>query len=214
MSTEPTSSFIDPYDGAPSSSEPPPLDYFDDLGDAAVQAEPATLERLTILAQNSRDLEREIGDRTVELAELQAKYDKIMRDQIPTIMEELGMAEFKLTDGSVVSWKEDFRCGLTDERKPVAFAWLEEKGFDGIIKTKVLSEFGKGEMERAKEAQAALEKAGFGASLDRSVHPMTLKSFVKEQLEEGNSALPMETFGVFPFKQAKIKLPAVKKSRK
>lgn len=191
----------------------PQIDYFDDIPDAALQAEPATLERLTILAANSKDLEREITDATVALAELQSKHDKIMKDQIPGIMAELGLAEFKMTDGSVISVKEDVKCGITEEHKPAAWLWLEENDFDGIIKTKVGVEFGKGEMESAEKAIEALQAAGFAASMDRAVHPSTLKSFVKEQLEAGTN-LPLATFGVWPFKMAKIKAPAVKKARK
>jgi hypothetical protein len=187
---------------------PFPIDYFDD--NVEEMALPATLERLTILAADSKRLESEISADAVALAEKQAKQDKILRELIPNVMTELGMSQFKLTDGSVVEVKDDLRAGITEANKPAAFKWLEDEHYDGIIKTKVMSEFGKGEASKVAEAVAALEKAGFSASTDRSVHPATLKSFVKERLEEGDS-IPVELFGVFEFKIAKIKLPKAKK---
>lgn len=193
-----------------------PIDYFDDLegsGFERVDAEPATLERLTTLAARAKELEAEIATDTTALAEKQAALEKITRAQIPTIMEELGMEEFKLADGSSVSVKNDVKCGITEENKPVAFEWLRKHGFDGIIKTKLTSEFGKGEDARAKAARDTLVKAGFDASVSESVHAMTLKSFVKEQLELGTS-IPMKEFGVYEFKEAKIKAPAKKKVRR
>jgi hypothetical protein len=187
---------------------------FVDMGDFVRDAEvhePATLERLTALAAKAKSLEAEISKDTVELEEKQSALNKIMRDQIPTIMEELALDELKMSDGSKLSVSEEIRCGISEERKGRAFKWLEDNNFDGIIKTKVVAEFGKGDMENARLAKATLERDGFSPSLDRSVHPATLKSFVKEQLEKGNASLPMDVFGVFPFKQAKIRLPGKRK---
>lgn len=185
-----------------------PIDFFDGLPDAPVEA--ATLELLSRLAKESSELEAEINRDTGQLEEKNAKLMKLLRVRIPEIMSTLGMEEFKLTDGSVVSVKEDIKCGITEANKPSAFAWLEEKNFDGIIKTKVATDFGKGEIEKAKEVMALLEQAGFHGSMDRSIHPATLKSFVKERLENGD-AIPIDTFGIFEFKMAKIKLPKAKK---
>jgi hypothetical protein len=185
-----------------------PLDYFDDVPTAPVEV--ATLELLARLAHESSALEAEILRDSVALEEKNAALSKLMRVRIPEIMGTLGMEEFKLTDGSVVSVKADIKCGITEVNKPAAFAWLEKEHFDGIIKTNVAAQFGKGEMEKAKEALELLEKAGFSGSMDRSIHSATLKSFVKERLENGDN-IPVDTFGIFEFKMAKIKLPKPKK---
>lgn len=183
------------------------IDYFED-GDAPKAEKPvATLERLTELATRAKELEREIDADTVLLEEKRGEYDRIVRVHIPTVMDELGMEEFKLVDGSKVTVKNDIKCGLTEERKPAAFQWLRETQNDGIIKTLVSLSFGKGEAAQAQEAVEALHQAGFGnAATDDSVHPSTLKSFVKECLENGVS-IPLDTFGVFEYKIAKIALP-------
>lgn len=186
----------------------PAIDYF---GDAPIAAPaPASLAELAKVAKESVDLETEINKDVVALEEKNAKLAKMRRVVIPEMMATLGMEEFKLTDGSTVSVKSDIKCGISEANKPAAYSWLEANNFDGIVKTNVKAEFGKGEMEDAKKALEALEAAGVHGSLDRSIHPATLKSFVKEQLEAGMN-IPMETFGVFEFKEAKIKLPKVRK---
>jgi hypothetical protein len=43
---------------------------------------------------------------------------------------------------------------------------------------------------------AKLSDMGYMAVRAESVHPQTLKSFVKEQIEKG-SPVPVDTFGVF-----------------
>jgi hypothetical protein len=192
-------------------SEAEVIDYFEDEGED--QAPPATLERLIELANKASTLETEINDANVSLAEKMDERNKIVRDLIPSVMEELGMAKFTMTDGSLIDVKEHINASIKEEFKAAAFKWLEEHEKDGIIKTKVLSEFGKGEMDDAKKALKAIEDAGFSGILDRSVHPMTLKSFVKEQLEEGIN-IPLDVFGVFQFKEAKITLPKTSKPKR
>lgn len=192
---------------------PEGIDYFDDV--PPKEAEPATLELLTKLAHEQIDLEKQVNDDSVALAEKQERLNRLQRVRIPDIMSELGMEEFKLTDGTVISAKGDIKANITEANKPAAFKWLEEHDFDGIIKTNVAVQFGKGEMDDAKKAMDALKEAGFVGSMERSIHPSTLKSFVKEQLEKGSTeagdSIPIETFGIFEFKLAKIKLPKAKK---
>src|SRR4029077_11348875 len=108
----------------------------------------------------------EINADTVALAEKQESLNRLQRVRIPEIMATLGMEEFKLTDGSVVSVKADIKTSITEANKPAAYAWLEEHNYDGIIKTNVGVQFGKGEMEDAKKAVAALEQAGYHGNME------------------------------------------------
>lgn len=191
-------------------TENPPIDYFDDLPEKKVEV--ATLQLLARLANESKELEASIQTKSVDLAEDQSKLDALLRKRIPEIMKELGMEEFKLTDGSKVSVKADVKCAITEANKPKAFEWLETTNNDGIIKTKVGVDFGKGEMEEAKKAVDALHDIGLAATMDRAVHPATLKSFVKEMLENGVN-IPIDVFGIFEFTVAKITLPKVGKPK-
>lgn len=187
-----------------------PIDFFADQGEE-VEVSENTIERLTGLANAATELRAKIDDMTVALAEEQEALIKIVCMQIPNIMAELGMKEFKMEDGRSVSVDPKLRVSIPEQHRPTAFRWLEEHNFDGIIKTKVQAEFGKGEIEDARKARDALADAGYSASLDRSIHPATLKSFVKERLGEGET-LP-DAFSIFEYNEAVIKSPKGKKKK-
>lgn len=181
-----------------------PAEMFDDL--PPMEAPVATLERLRDLAKEMQGLESKIADATVALADLQGQLDRISMRTIPDIMAELAMESFTLDDGYKLEVKPDIKASITAENKPAAHLWLREHNFDGIIKTKVMAEFGKGEMEEAEAALKKLTDAGISATMDESVHSATLKSFVKERMELGE-AIPTSTFGVYEFKKTKITAP-------
>ena len=209
------------------------IDYFED----EIQPEGATLERLLEYADEITLLEAEIADDTVKLAEKNEKLKKLTQKTVPGIMKELQLKSFKLKDGSELLVEDKIQASIPASKKAEAFEWLEKYHFDGIIKTSVSVSFGKGEMEKAKEAQKVLAEKGVIATIDRSVHPATLTSFVKERLAAAaeepqekatvDSAdgfddapgeetlkipnLPQDIFSVFEFEQCKIKLPKKKK---
>jgi hypothetical protein len=194
-----------------------PIDYFDDINVQDI-APPATLERLAALAKEAKELEDVIHGEHVALEEKRAKLDKLYGMLIPNIMDELGMKEFKLVDGSKVEVKDDIRTSILVVNRGAAFDWLEKHDFDGIIKTKVISDFARGEMEKAQAAVDLLAANGVAGSIDRNIHAATLKSFVKERLaeagEEGVVEFPRDLFGVYEFKVAKITLPKPTKAKK
>lgn len=182
----------------------PEIDYFADLPPME-ESDPITLERLTMLAADARELTSEIDKDTIALEEKKGRLTRILTERIPNIMDSLGMELFRLQDGAEISVKDDVKCSLSEDRKPAAFTWLEENDYDGIIKTTVTAAFNKGEIEQAKKALEILSASGFLAELDRTIHPQTLKAFVKERLEIADSGFPVETFGVFEYRIAKIK---------
>jgi hypothetical protein len=72
-----------------------------------------------------------------------------------------------------------------------------------LVKNTISANFGMGEDNLAKDFyQSALDR-GFQVDKKEAVHPMTLKSFVKEMTENG-SEFPSDLFGAFIGKKAKI----------
>jgi hypothetical protein len=192
----------------------PDIDYFEGQADAqaAAEAEPMTLQRFVAMANEAKQIENDINELTIQVKDKGDRLQKILRDLIPSAMKELGLQTFSLTDGTKIEIKQVTHASISQDNKTDAFAWLEEHEFDGIIKTEVNANFGKGEMDEAKRAVDALTAAGFEASLERNVHPSTLRSFIIEQLEAGTD-IPLKTFGVFQFDEAKINRPKPKRSR-
>lgn len=141
------------------------------------------------------------------LKALNEEVRKLEQEDLPDLMRELELKSFTMDDGAIVSVNEDITCGITEEQKAKAHAWLVKHNFGALIKTEVKVAFPAGELEAATEFAA-----DNNGDLKEFVHPMTLKSFLKEQMAAG-TALPMEVFGVREFNRVKIELPKPKKAK-
>lgn len=145
----------------------------------------------------------EVAKETLRAA--QEALNRTQLEDLPDLMIEVGIVSLTLDDGATVALKAEVSAAITAANKPAALAWLADHGFGGIIKTKVGVEFGRAEHDAALECAEALAEEYPGAvALDESVHPSTLKSFVKEQLEQG-VAIPMDLFSIHPYHKAELK---------
>jgi hypothetical protein len=166
---------------------------------------------MTIDLKRVTELAKQLGDQQDRVNQLQAELDaakqfllQLEREDLPTLMQEVGLEEIKLTDGSVVSIQEDCACAITDRTRAAALEWLLENNFGGLIKTEVSLAFGRGDREAAQELVERLRAQELMPDLKEVVHPSTLKAFVKEQLSAGAN-IPMDLFNVYPYSKAVIK---------
>jgi len=148
------------------------------------------------------------ADDSVRLADEELKAAKerarILREEtIPGAMQELGIEELKLSTGQKLSIKQEVYASIPAANKYMAFDWLTEHGFGGLIKVEVITQFGKGELHEAEQLAVQLRDLGLQPMLDQSVHPQTLKAFIKEQLASGAN-FPLDMFGARPVFVAKI----------
>lgn len=165
------------------------------------------LKEVNRLANQLIDKEALIAEKQEELRQLQTEYRQIAEVDLPTVMEEIGMADFTLSDGRKVEIDVSFHASITEANRAAAFKWLRENNRGGIIKRAVSMEFGKGEDDKAQKYVDWLKKK-YPDREDKikdaeSVHPQTLKAFVREMMEEGEE-LP-ESISVFRKTEAKIK---------
>lgn len=178
----------------------------------AMDTAPADTElaRIATVARKQYALEMELA-RIEEALEAKKKELNEVRDkELPSLMAEVQMAEFKLDNGYKVTVKDEVYCSMPEDPEP-GFAWLREKGFEAIIKNFVSVAFGKGEDEVAKKAIQTLADLGLQPEIKTSVHPSTLKAFIKEQMGKG-VLVPLDLFGAYSVTRAKIEPPKVKKS--
>lgn len=172
------------------------------------------LKRVIILADLLAEQIRRQEDLEEQLKSTKAARQKLENEDLPTLMAEIGLSEFKLEDGSVVAIKEDVQCGISEARRAVALRWLVENNFGGIIKSEVRVAFESSQHDTAEEfAKSLAETFGSAVNFQEAVHPATLKSFVKERLAQGED-IPFDLFGIHPFSVAKITLPKAKKGSK
>lgn len=164
------------------------------------------LKRLIALAEIQIKIEAEVEELESKLKERSAALRKVSEEDMPDLMSELGITEFRLASGRVVKIKPDIRFEAVDSRReklPQAIAWLTKNGYGGIVKATVTASFGKGEKERAEETLKALAAKGIAVTMDEGINAQTLKSFIKERLAK-EEQVPLDLFGAYPFNKAVI----------
>ena len=138
------------------------------------------------------------------LKEQKKQKDHVSMEVIPTLMSEMGLAELKLVDGSVVTVKPNYSASITVANREAAFNWLRNNGLGDIIKNEISVSFGRNEDNKAADYATLAQERGFQPTQKLKVEPMTLKALVRERIEAGKE-MPTEIFNVFVGNQTTIK---------
>jgi len=162
------------------------------------------LKELSVLIDKMQKHELEMQRLSKLLADETEKYNKINNVMIPDLFEELGLKKISLSNGRTVEIKSSYVGSITEDRKSQCFEWLENKGYDSIIKHDVISKFKKGETTEHDNLVKVLIDLGVTFEDKKYVHPQTLKSFIKEQIESG-ADFPQELFGVVAIRKTIVK---------
>ncbi len=156
------------------------------------------------LARAIRNKETEIDDLESLLKEKKEDLRRQSEEDLPSMMAELGINSFELDDGSRVTVKDLYGGHISLANKDAAYLWLRDNGFDDIIKNTLSIVFGRGEDQKADHYMKILEGYGLLPEQKTGVHPSTLKGWVRERMESGDS-FPMDLFGAFVGQRAVIK---------
>ena len=156
------------------------------------------------LARAIRNKETEIDDLESLLKEKKEDLRRQSEEDLPSMMAELGINSFELDDGSRVTVKDLYGGHISLANKDAAYLWLRDNGFDDIIKNTLSIVFGRGEDQKADHFMKILEGYGLLPEQKTGVHPSTLKGWVRERMESGDS-FPMDLFGAFVGQRAVIK---------
>lgn len=87
---------------------------------------------------------------------------------MPAMLAEIGMASFSLDDGSTIDIKQTYGASIRVEKRPEAFEWLRDNGYDDIIKNTVACQFGRGEDDQASAFAAFAQQQGYAPIKNRS----------------------------------------------
>ena len=176
--------------------------FEEDAGALVVKNE--DLSSVGALAKRAKELEKEIEDMNLVLKERQDQYRKLLEETIPAMLAELGMKSFKMSDGSLIDVKPFYSASIREENRAKAYEWLRDNGFDDIIKNTVSVRFGRGEDGLCDTLLNQLRGQNYPVEQAQKIEPMTLKAWVREQVERG-SEFPTELFGVYIGQKATIK---------
>lgn len=163
-------------------------------------------DKLTQLAELTKLLvesEREYETAEAELKRKKEDTRRLREEAIPLLMAELGVSVIGLEDGTTIKVSKEVYASIANGNKYEAFKWLESNGFGGLIKTDVIISFPRDDRYLAIKWNNFLKEKGLTVDLNESVHPQTLKAFLKEQMRDGIN-IPLNLFGAMPVDVAKI----------
>ena len=162
------------------------------------------LQTISVLAEAQLELEEEIEEKQNQLKVLKEKHRRISEEQLPEALMEVGVSEFKLKDGTKISTAVYYSARITLDTKEEAFNWLRNNNFADLIKNTVSVRFERDEDEIAQILLDELNSQGLNTTQKEWVEPMTLKAFVREQVEKGVD-LPHDAFNIYIGQRTKIK---------
>ena len=179
-------------------------DFEKNLSSNIEKVDSGKLKNVASIARQIRDEEEYIASLDKDLKKAKKNLLKLTDEELPTLLQEMGLSEFKLDDGSQVTIKQTYGASILVDNRPTAYQWLRDNGHGDLIKNIVSCEFGMGEDQKAEDFRDTAKQKGFQVEQNTSVHPQTLKAFVKERCEKGEE-FPMELFGAFIGHRAIIK---------
>lgn len=181
-------------------------DIFDDIfseADALANVGTQETKNLSDLVRKLRHIDEAIDKTEQGLKGLKQERQKLTTELIPGVMDEMGVDRLDV-DGVTVTRKLIVSASISDEKREQAFGWLRDNGLDDIIKNDVVVSFGRGEDNAAKNAVGILREQGFDPDVKTHIHPMTLKAFVKERVEDGKP-IDLDLFGAYVVNAAEIR---------
>ena len=162
------------------------------------------IQSLADQVERLEKMNRGIEETEESLKEKKKQKDHVSMEVIPTLMSEMGLAELKLIDGSVVTVKPNYSASITVANREAAFNWLRNNGLGDIIKNEISVSFGRNEDNKAADYASLAQERGYQPTQKLKVEPMTLKALVRERIEAGKE-MPTELFNVFVGNQTTIK---------
>ena len=161
------------------------------------------MEDIATACNKLLDIQKEVSALEDKLKKKKEEELKLSENEIPNLMQKAGAASIKLTDGTAVEIKPYYGARIPASRTEEAFNWLRENNFADLIKNNVTLTFGRNEDNMAKSLVNELRQKGHNVKQAEKVEPMTLKAFVREQIEKGKD-VPADLFGVYVATRTKL----------
>jgi cell division septum initiation protein DivIVA len=129
-----------------------------------------------------------------DLALAKETYDGYAERMLPDALNALGITQIKTSDGRMLTVKKEYYAKIAEKHTGNAYEWLKEHGHAAIMRDTV--SISVANEAAADEAEQNLYAMGLDVDRKKTVHPSTLKAFVKEQIEAGTD-IPRDVFGVY-----------------
>lgn len=184
------------------------MNVMNDVNETKPQ-ETDALKRVVELAKQLVEVTERVEGLEESLQKAKTLQRQIETEHLPELMRELELTSMSLADGMRLELKDEFDCGITVANHKAALRWLDDNKFGSIIKTKVQVAFSRDDRAAALALSASATKFIKARRVDTScemletVHPQTLKSFLKEEMSKGTN-IPHNLFSIHPYSKAKL----------
>lgn len=182
--------------------------------DAPTALSSELLHRITAAASALKGAQWEVERAEEVLKQAKERMRELRERVLPALLDEAQVQSLGLQDeeGTVVERGEDVYASIAKDKAAAACAWLDANGYGALIKSEIVVEAPRGDRATALAAIAALRKAHIEYAERSTVHPQTLKAFVRESLEEGRKLSPDITYHTVPVVELKVKRARKKKA--
>ena len=150
------------------------------------------------------ETQKKIAATDEELKKLKDVETTLSEQTIPNLMQQAGVELIKLEGGISVEVKPFYSARIPSSKSEEAFAWLRDNGHGDLIKNQVSLEFGMKQDNEAKSLIEELKAKGLPVKQKQTVHPSSLRGFVREQIQDLGKDVPAELFGTYVANKTKI----------
>ena len=171
--------------------------------ESAITVDTAVSSDIATSCNKLLETQKEIDKLEDKLKTFKTTETTLSEQTIPNLMQQAGVSLIKLKDGSSVEIKPFYAAKIPSSKIEEAFEWLRINGHGDLIKNNVMLTFGRHQDNEAKSLIAELREKGHNVKQAEKVEPMTLKAFVKEQIQGGKN-VPADLFGVYVASKTKI----------
>ena len=126
-----------------------------------------------------------------ELKKLKDVETTLSEQTIPNLMQKAGVELIKLEGGVSVEVKPFYSARIPASKSEEAFQWLRDNGHGDLIKNQVSLEFGMKQDNEAKSIVEELKSKGLPVKQKTTVHPSSLRGFVREQIQDLGKDVPV-----------------------
>ena len=188
-----------------------------DIGADAAGENPAAHADLMARASELEEIDGMIEAYEGAIKEAKKRRLEITQREMPELMQQLRIDEQQLPDGKGKLKLGEYWSGSLPKREDdpeayqIAMDHLLELEGDGMIKTTISMDFGKGSHNEANAVFEDLKAAGHEPERKTGVHPQSLYSFCREAIAAGKE-LDEEKLGVTHGRVVKVQKPRKKKT--
>lgn len=150
---------------------------FDHLLEHSTTEVELPLAKLQAMVGRFQQIEAELVRLELETKVTKERFNQISQVDIPNLLMQYGLSEIKLASGEKLRVTQELSASIKDMDSFSEF--VTERGDDDILKSMI--SLGKIPAEVAEKIQRVLlEQFDLMADISRTVHPATLKKYIKE----------------------------------